>query len=342
MFSAFGRRPTGDRKKRIEQSPNYKNGKFVNKNYTPDLNPKYSYWQLLGEYFKKHIDKNPVAALPADKVNLNGISPEDTCLIWFGHSSYLIHFAGKRILVDPVFSGAAAPFSFLLRAYNGADAYSTEDLPEIDLLILSHDHYDHTDYDTLKKIKPKVKKVLTSLGVGSHLEYWGYNGDKITELDWDESTETDGLLITCTTARHFSGRGLYPKSTLWSAFVLESNHQRIYIGGDSGYDTHFKEIGSRFKSFDLVILDSGQYHDQWKDIHMVPEETVQAAVDLNAKKLFAVHWSKFTMAHHPWYEPVERMAKAAEAIDLPYFTAKIGEVVEWNKKIKGDPWWKMI
>ncbi len=335
----FGRKPTGSRKKRILNSPNFKDGQFQNISFTPDLNEKYSYWDLLKEYFVKHIDKEPQLTIPSIKTDLKSLDINKNLIIWFGHSSYLMHFEGKRILVDPVFSGYAAPFSFLLKAYNGANVYSPSDFPEIDLLVITHDHYDHLDYNSAVKLKPKVKQIVTSLGVGEHLELWGFEPNKIIELDWDEQTQLPNLLITSATTRHFSGRGLSPKTTLWGSFILEGKNGKIYIGGDSGYDTHFKKIGDKHGPFDLVILDGGQYHDQWKYIHMIPEETAQAAIDLKAKKLFPVHWGKFTMAHHAWYEPANRISKACESQNVPYFTTKIGEINDWSEKVGGEKWW---
>jgi L-ascorbate metabolism protein UlaG (beta-lactamase superfamily) len=336
----FGKKAVGSRKKRIQDSPNFKDGKFQNVEFTPDLTEGVSYFTILGLYFKKYINKEPKMEIPFIKTDLKSIDKAENRIIWFGHSSYLLFFEGKSILVDPVFSGYASPFSFLLNAYKGANRYLAADMPEIDILIITHDHYDHLDYDTMKKLMPKVKSIVTSLGVGEHLQHWGFDQNIITELDWNEQHNyKNQILITACTTRHFSGRGLSPKTTLWGSFVLKGNKETIYIGGDSGYGAHFKEIGEKHGPFDLVILDGGQYHEYWKAIHMIPEETAQAALDLKAKKLFPVHWSKFTMAFHDWNEPVKRVTAAANAKDLPYFTAKIGESNNWVEKVGGEQWW---
>ncbi len=335
----FGAKASGLRKKRILLSKNFRNGRFQNLSHTPDLNPDYNYWDLLKEYFKKNENKKPIISIPSVKTNLHSIDIEKNSVIWFGHSSYLLIFEGKTILVDPVFSGYAAPFSWMLTAYNGANVYFPSDFPEIDILVITHDHYDHLDYKTVTKLKSKIKTVITSLGVGEHLEHWGFEPTKIIELDWNEQHQIPDLLITSAPTRHFSGRGLNPKTTLWSSFILAGKNSKIYVGGDSGYDTHFKKIGDEHGPFDLVILDGGQYNIQWKDIHMIPEETVQAAIDLKSKKLFAVHWAKFTMAHHAWNEPVERTLEACFEKNVPYFTAKIGEVNDWVDKTGGEKWW---
>jgi L-ascorbate metabolism protein UlaG (beta-lactamase superfamily) len=335
----FGRKATGKRRKRILDSPNFKDGKFQNLTYTPDLNEKYNYWDLIAENFKGHKNKKPSITIPSIKTNLFNLNLAQNQIIWFGHSSYLLIFEGKKILVDPVFSGFAAPFSFMLKAFKGANVYFPDDFPEIDLLIITHDHYDHLDFKSVTKLKPKIKQIVTSLGVGEHLERWGFNSKNIIELDWDENFQMPDLLITSASSRHFSGRSLSPKITLWGSFILEGKNGKIYVGGDSGYDTHFKNIGDKYGPFDLVILDGGQYHEHWKYIHMIPEETAQAALDLKAKKLFPVHWAKFTMAHHPWNDPVTRVTKACDEKSVAFFTAKIGEINEYESKTGGEKWW---
>lgn len=335
----FGRKATGNRRNRILKSPNFHDGKFQNLSFTPDLNV--SYWDLVKEYTKPHPNKTPPKLIPSIKTDLKAIDTNKNSIVWFGHSSYLLHFEGKRILVDPVFSGYAAPFEFMLKAYNGANVYSPNDFPIIDILVITHDHYDHLDYQTVTKLKPKISKIVTSLGVGEHLERWGFDTEKIIELDWHEKHQLPDLLITTAPTRHFSGRGLSPKTTLWGSFILSGKNSKLYIGGDSGYDSHFKKIGEEHGPFDLVILDGGQYHEHWAQIHMIPEETVQASIDLKAKKLFPVHWAKFTMAHHSWSDPILRLTKAAEEKKLPYFTTKIGEINDWETKIGGEKWWEM-
>ncbi|MES2795821.1 MAG: MBL fold metallo-hydrolase [Bacteroidota bacterium] len=335
----FGRKATGTRRSRILNSPNFREGKFQNLSFTPDLNEKYTYWDVFKEFIKKHKDNTPLIPIPSVKTDLHQLDFSKNQIVWFGHSSYLLIFEGKKILVDPVFSGHASPFPIAVAAYKGANDYSTEDMPEVDLLIITHDHYDHLDYKTVMKLKQKAKMVLTSLGVGEHLEKWGFDTKKLIELDWYEKHQLPDLQIISAPTRHFSGRSFSPKTTLWGAFVLKGKNGNIYIGGDSGYDTHFKKTGDEHGPFDLVILDGGQYDDQWKYIHMMPEETAQAAIDLKAKKLFPVHWAKFSMANHPWYEPAVRVTKACEQNNVPYFTTKIGEVNNWEQKVGGEKWW---
>lgn len=184
------------------------------------------------------------------------------------------HFCrnGKHILVDPVFGGHASPFTFMVKAFKGSDIYVPSDFNQVDILILTHDHYDHLDYKCLIQLKNKVRKVVCSLGVASHLVYWGYDKELITELDWWESTSISGITLTATPARHFSGRLARRAQTLWSSFVLQTKNHQLFLGGDSGYGDHFNEIGKRFGGFDIALLECGQYNTKWPMIHMMPEE----------------------------------------------------------------------
>jgi L-ascorbate metabolism protein UlaG (beta-lactamase superfamily) len=339
----FGKLPTGKRLERIQKSSHYQNGAFHNQSFTPDLAEGITYWDLIKAYFPKVVDKEPNQAIPFVKTDLKSLPNDSTSIVWFGHSSYLLHTAGKNILVDPVFSGNASPVSFFGKNYEGSNQYSVDDLPNIDILIITHDHYDHLDYPTIKKLLPKVHKVVTSLGVGEHLEYWGYAANQITELEWwEQTTLLDSISITATPARHFSGRGFKRNQAFWSSFVLKTASEQIYIGGDSGYDSHFKEIGAKFGSFDFVLLECGQYNSFWKYIHMMPEEVALAAQELNAKVLMPVHWSKFSLALHPWYEPIDRVTAAAQKLGIIYTTPQIGQKVVLNQPLPNSRWWDTL
>ena len=268
------------------------------------------------------------------------LKAEDPLLVWFGHSSYLLRINGKNFLIDPVFSGNAAPLSFMVKAFPGANAYHPADMPEIDYLILTHDHYDHLDYQTSLRLKKKIRSVVCSLGIGAHLRYWGIDPDIISEMDWWQQLRLDNELeLTAAPARHFSGRGLKRGQYLWSSFILQSKQHSVYLGGDSGYDTHFKEIGDRYGPFDLAILEAGQYNVMWPLIHMMPEQTVQAALDLRAKALLPVHWGKFRLSTHPWNEPVKRVLLHAGEAGLPVHTPRIGELLQLNGEIQTGNWW---
>ncbi|AVR46063.1 MBL fold metallo-hydrolase [Christiangramia fulva] len=343
MLKRFGKLPSGERQARIQKTTLYRDGEFKNLEET-SINPDgVSMVKMLRMMKNRPSSVRPSEELPHQKTNLSAIESGKPAVVWFGHSSYFIKTKNLNILVDPVFSGFASPFSFFGKAFDGADEYNPDDMPEIDLLILTHDHYDHLDYQTIVELKPKVKKVVTSLGVGSHLEFWGYRPEIITEIVWWQSAEiaTD-VKITATPSRHFSGRGLTRFKTLWSSFVLEVDGFKIYLGGDSGYSRAFKEIGEKFENFDLALLECGQYNEYWPQIHMMPEQTAQVARDLNAKILMPVHWGKFVLSAHPWDEPVRRVTSACSKMGQKYVIPKIGEMYRLNEKFTQYTWWEEI
>lgn len=264
-------------------------------------------------------------------------------IIWFGHSSYLINIQGFKILIDPVFSDNASPLPGSNRAFPGTNIYTPKDMPDIDFLLITHDHYDHLDYPTVMKLQPRIKQIICGLGVGSHLEYWGFDQEIITEMDWNESMTLDNKLQLHTApTRHFSGRALKRNNTLWLSFVLQSEDLNLYLGGDSGYGRHFASLGERFGGFDLALLDNGQYNVAWQAIHMLPNEVIKAAKDLKTKKLFPVHSSKFKLAQHAWNEPLAEISKLnATADPIPLITPKIGEPVYLNDSTQTfSPWWE--
>lgn len=268
------------------------------------------------------------------------LTDDKPTIVWFGHSSYLIKSKGITILVDPVLSGNASPVSFFGKSFKGSDAYNVEDLPPIDICIITHDHYDHLDYRTIQKLHPKVKRFYTALGVGAHLEDWGIDLNKIVELDWWETyTGMDSVQVTATPARHFSGRGFTRGKSLWASYVVNIHGYKIYAGGDSGYDTHFKKIGELYGPFDLTILECGQYGRDWPLIHMTPEETAKAAQDLNTKMLLPVHWAKFSLALHAWNEPINRLVKATSANGIKITTPLIGEPLVLDSIYPDKVWW---
>jgi L-ascorbate metabolism protein UlaG (beta-lactamase superfamily) len=341
LIKSLGKNPTGKRLERIKQSSNYKNNAFQNLSPTAQLAEDSSFLKLGKQSMNKPKTVEPNRILPFVKTDLNRLQADEPVIVWFGHSSYLIKINGKTILVDPVFSGNASPVSFMIKAFKGANEYSVDDMPEIDLLLLTHDHYDHLDYKTLTKLRPKVKQVVTSLGVGSHLEYWGFEETVITELDWWESHAfTSEITITAAPGRHFTGRSVVRSKTLWSSYILKTNTHNLYLGGDSGYDTHFKTIGEKFGPFDIALLESGQYNTAWPFIHMMPEQTVQASIDLKANILFPIHWGKFALAFHDWDEPITRVLKKAKELDVKTTTPMIGEPLILSKFSETKAWWK--
>jgi L-ascorbate metabolism protein UlaG (beta-lactamase superfamily) len=340
----FGKPSSGAGLVKIIRSPNFREGQFQNISDTPSLTGGTSYPKVMKEFFfGKSKEAMPPGPLPSMHTDLHSIDPNENVLVWFGHSSYFMQIDGKKILVDPVLSGAASPVKFTTRSFKGSDVYTVDDIPEIDFLFISHDHWDHLDYLTLIKLKPKVARVITGLGVASHLEYWGYDKKIIEERDWNEEIRLgDGFIVNTVSARHFSGRAFKRNQSLWMAFVLTTPTKNIFIGGDSGYDRHFAEIGERFGPFDLAILENGQYNIYWRHIHMMPEEVVQAAIDLRARKLLPVHWGKFSLSLHAWNEPVIRVVKEAEEKNVGVIHPMIGEPVPLDGDKVYSRWWESI
>ncbi|MGZ3884753.1 MAG: MBL fold metallo-hydrolase [Bacteroidia bacterium] len=340
----FGRIPDGDRMERIKKSANYRDGKFQNAEHTPDLTEGVSMGKVMRDFFfSRNPDKQPPQRVPTKKTNLFTLNPSENVMVWFGHSSYFLQVDGRKILVDPVLSGAASPVKFTTRSFAGTDVYAVSDFPEIDVLFLTHDHWDHLDHSTIVQLRPKVKAIVTSLGVGAHLERWGISKDIIFEMDWnDELKLNNGLTVNSATARHFSGRGFKRAQAIWSSFVLTTPSKRIFIGGDSGYGKHFKTIGDAFGPFDLALLECGQYNVNWKYIHMMPEETAKAADDLNAKLFVPVHWGKFALAMHDWNEPIRRVTVAARQHSARMLSPLIGESLDLDHPSDPESWWEEL
>jgi L-ascorbate metabolism protein UlaG (beta-lactamase superfamily) len=338
----FGKISDGARLERIQKSTNFKNGQFQNQSVTPDLAEDANYVSVMWEFmFNKDKRNVPTDSFPSQKTNLLSLDPKQDILVWFGHASYFLQVDGKRILVDPVFSGSASPLTFSVKSFKGTDVYTVDDLPAIDYLFISHDHWDHLDYETMLKLKSKVGQVITGLGTGAHFERWGYNAAKVWEGDWNDSLVLDsGFQVTLTPARHFSGRGFSRNKALWVSFVLQTPSMKIYLGGDSGYDKHFETIGNQHGPFDLAILECGQYDKSWKYIHMMPEEVVNASKELKAKKLLPVHWAKFSLGNHAWDDPIKRVTESARTNNVHVLTPMIGEELRLKDSTQlFKQWW---
>lgn len=324
----FGALPQGNALDRLRQSPRYTGETFQNELPTPILTAGKGFVATYLEFlFAKTDNAVPPAPVPAVKTSLKTLDREVEALIWLGHSSFFIQLEGKRILIDPVLSGYASPVSFSTRAFAGSAPYAADDLPAIDILLISHDHWDHLDYATLSALRPRIGTVVCGLGVGAHLRRWGFSDAQIQEGDWGDAVATDNLTIHLTPARHYSGRTFTRNKTLWAGFVLETPRKNLFFSGDSGYGPHFAELGKRFGAFDLVMLDCGQYNERWSLIHMMPEEAAQAAEDLRAKALLPAHAGKFSIAYHSWDEPYRRIASASRGRNYRLVTPRIGEMV---------------
>lgn len=341
MLPSLGKMPSGKEKEKVQQSPNYRNGQFQNTVPTHTLETGMKLFKILFQFLNKPDNCFPPKPLPAVKTDLSALPDDKPAIVWFGHSSYFIKINSKTVLVDPVFSGHVGPFKSMNKAFAGTNIYGVDDMPDIDVLLITHDHYDHLDYETVIKLKPKVRAVCTSLGVASHLVYWGFDKAIIHELDWHQNFETEDIKITALPARHFSGRGTKRDQTLWSAFALETGGCKLFLGGDSGYGSHFKEIGNQYGPFDFALLECGQYNEAWHDIHMMPEETAQASLDVKAAAFMPVHWAKFSISLHPWDEPIKRVSAKAAGLKATMATPVIGEPVIIGERYSGTRWWEI-
>ncbi|MDR1931761.1 MAG: MBL fold metallo-hydrolase [Spirochaetales bacterium] len=339
--ASLGKLPSGERLERIEKSPHYVDGVFKFPGTQPESasgessgNMFSSLWRFL---FGAEDRNKPSEVLPSAKTDLFSLDPDENLIVWMGHSSYYLQVDGKKFLVDPVFSGSA----FVSSAFSGSDVYTPEDIPPIDYLVITHDHWDHLDYKTVTALKDKTGVVLTGLGTGEHLEYWGYAPPKIMEHDWNETRDLGaGFSVTAIATPHFSGRFLTRNKSLWTAFALITPNRKIFIGGDSGYGDHFADAGRRFGPFDLALLECGQYNRGVN--HMFPEDTARASIDLGAKKLFPVHWAKFALNAHAWDEPIIRLAAECEKRGITLLHPIIGSAVRFDEEEIFPRWWEGI
>lgn len=321
----------------------FADGEFSNQVYTPTLTGEQNRFVALAQFlFGKDENAIPAIALPSKKTDLHALDKAQNVVVWMGHSSYFLQVNGKRFLVDPVFSDNASPVPATNRTFKGSNIYTTDDIPEIDYLLITHDHWDHLDYPTVTGLKSKIRQIITPLGVGNYFEQWGFNKAIIHEGDWNSVIQPEkDISIHILPTRHFSGRLLAKNKTLWGSFAIITPGHNIYVGGDSGYGPHFKAIGERFGHFDLAILECGQYNENWRFIHMMPEETAQAAEDLNARAMLPSHNSKFKLAHHPWNDPLNRVSKASQGKSYRLLTPMIGELVEQdNPAQRFSQWWQ--
>ena len=313
----FGRAPRGERKARIERSPNFRDGQFQNQLPTPQLTSDKGMFSLFwGFLFESRPHTRPDRPIESVKTDLKALIREQNLLVWFGHSSYYLQSAGVRIAVDPVFE-AAAPVPLFNKPFEGTDIFRAEELPELDFLVITHDHWDHLDYETVRRLD--ARHVVCPLGVGEYFEQWGFTN--VVELDWNESAEVDSVKITCLPARHFSGRTMARNRTLWASFMVQTAEQTIYLGGDSGYGPHFKAIGEQFPAIDVAVVENGQYDLDWRYIHTLPDELPRVVADLGARRVFPFHNSKYALSRHPWDEPRRTAEKLG--LELP----AIGQVV---------------
>lgn len=329
---------------RIVRSANYRDSKFHNnvtttmKMLTPEM------WEATKEQLLGEQERVPTAQIPSLPVDPAAIGKAtDTRVTWLGHSTLLIEVDGQVLLTDPVFSDRASPLSFIgPKRFPSAMPLTPDAIPYVDAVLISHDHYDHLDHQSILKLKEKVGRFYVPLGVGGHLKRWGVESKKIVELDWWQESQLDGLTLALTPTRHFSGRGLRRDQTLWGSWVVLSKAERLFFGGDSGYFDGFREIGRKYGPFDVTMLESGAYNKAWSEIHMMPEETVQAHIDLRGRLLLPIHWGKFNLSLHSWTEPIERLLAAAETQQVRVAVPVQGDAFALQSPPQLVHWWDSI
>ena len=342
----FGGLASKQQQELFSKSKHYKDGKFLNNGgIKMEMSLKDSFkamWILFKSNSKAEPNKN-IAVQKVDSISIANYNSK-TRFIWFGHSTFLLQTKGKNLLIDPMFGDVPAPNPLLgNKRFSNELPIEIEKLPSIDAVLITHDHYDHLDYESIQKLKDKVKLFFTPLGIGIHLLKWGVEKERIIELDWWEEIKFDDLTIRCTPAQHFSGRGISDREkTLWCSWIIQSDDENLFFSGDSGYASHFKEIGEQYGPFDFAFMECGQYNNLWPLVHMLPEETAQAGLDIKAKKMMPIHWGAFKLASHSWTEPVERISKKAKELNVDLVIPKIGEIIEigLNDSEEIYPWWR--
>ncbi|MGK0358472.1 MAG: L-ascorbate metabolism protein UlaG (beta-lactamase superfamily) [Bradymonadia bacterium] len=335
-WTAAGTKPDGARLARVQQSPQYKDGNFFNA-----LPEKMDAWAATKRMFQGGDHRTPEGAIPtASKTNLSTPPASGLRVTWLGHSSVLIEIDGARILTDPVWGERVFPISFLGPKRFYPVQRTLEELMPIDAVVLSHDHYDHLDEGSIRKLSALGVRFITPLGIGAHLEYWGVAADRITELDWWQTETIGDLTLACTPSRHFSGRFLTDRNaTLWASWSLIGPTHRVFFSGDTAMFPGFKEIGAKYGPFDVVLMESGAYDKAWMDVHIGPEQGVEAFADLKGKLLIPVHWGTFNLAIHNWTEPVERLLVAAKKVGAEVYVPKPGESIEPASMPASQKWW---
>ena len=327
------------------KSGHYHDGEFVNLQPTRVATGRSfaaTVWKFVFRKDPRATPPGPLPTQPLDSLSITRKTPGLVRVTWFGHSASLVEIAGLNILLDPMLSVKMGPVGWATpRRYNRRLAIAPEQLPAIDAVLISHDHYDHLDYETIRKIKHKVGHFYVPLGIGPHLRAWGVAPERITEMNWGDSARLPGLVLRCTPSRHFSGRGLGNRnSTLWSSWVLQAATKRVFYTGDGGYGPHFAAIGAAYGPFDLALVECGQYNADWAEIHMRPEQSVQAARDVRARVMLPVHWAAFTEANHAWNEPVTRATAEAARLGQPITTPHLGEPVTLGAALPMQRWWE--
>ena len=332
----FGGEPDQLSLKRFMQSKQFFEGKFRNLEETIISTRSPDSESSLIDWFLAPDGKNPDTPIPSQILDQNEF--KNGSFVWLGHSTVVMKTNDIVIITDPIFN-RASPVPFIANSFAMQEETTISDLPEIDIVLISHDHYDHLDYKAVKEFASRVKRFYVPLGIKAHLQRWGVEDEKISEMDWFERANYQGIEFTLAPSRHFSGRRLdNQNSTLWGSWIVSSADLSVYFSGDGGYSKTFTQLGTDYGPFDIAFMENGAYSRDWSQIHMMPEEAVQAAVDLKARILFPIHWAKFDLAFHPWQEPVVRLTAEARKRNVNVATPLIGEAFSLDNYPQ-KRWW---
>ncbi|WP_108637767.1 MBL fold metallo-hydrolase [Mycobacterium numidiamassiliense] len=342
---ALGADPTAVRAVTV-RSPNYRDGVFVNLDPASKSGPDREQLALIAwEFVGGRGKSRPAVPIPLTAPATFDGDTSRLAVSWLGHSTALLEIDGYRVLTDPVWSHRCSPSDVIGPERLHPPPVELGALPAVDAVVISHDHYDHLDIDTILALaRTQRAPFFVPLGVGAHLRSWGIPEHRVVELDWHESGRVGDLTVICLPARHFSGRFLDRNTTLWASWGIVGPTRRAYFGGDTGYTKSFAQIGADHGPFDLTLLPIGAYNSSWPDVHMNPEEAVRAHVDLTAAGsglLVPIHWATFRLAPHPWAEPVERLLEAAEAADVTVAAPAPGQRIDPAAPPRFNPWWRL-
>lgn len=325
--------------------PKKANNKYENWLTTPMIIEGHSMSSVIWKWINGGEREKPEGEIPGVSLNkhsFQGVPAEGLTVRWLGHSTVLIEVSGRRVLIDPVLNQYASPLPGFTKRFSNAPA-RRENLPAIDAVVISHDHYDHLEKETVVFLSKQGAAFFVPAGVGQYLRNWDVPPGQITELSWWEESRFGSLTFICVPARHFSGRGLFDRNeTLWAGWIVRSATKSLYYSGDTGYANHFAAIGERYGPFNLTMIKIGAYNDAWPYIHVNPEQAVKAHTELRGKVLLPVHWGTFILALHPWDEPVKRLVKAAKENEVRIITPIIGELVDIDKPGTNRNWWEDI